>query len=110
MRGVLFVLIEHGLETGERVFKSALLERDAAELKMSVGLLGVDGDCALELFDCVCILAALLVDESKLIASFGVVGVDGGSFQHAVKVLAAAQTLAQVRNFAAQIAPCVKQE
>src|SRR5437667_5010596 len=50
-RAVLFVLVEHRLQTFESVFEPALLERDAAQLEVSVGLLRVDRDCAFELPD-----------------------------------------------------------
>src|SRR6185295_758701 len=77
---------------------------------MSVGLFRVDRDRALELPDGFRILAPLLVDEPQLIARLRIMWIDRGRFEHAVKVLTAAQSGAQVRELAAQIPIRVEQE
>ena len=84
-----------GLEMRQGIVEPALFAGDAAELEMRVGLGGVDRDGRLEAADGLGVLAALLVDEAELILRLAIVGIDGGGFEHAAKVLAAAQSVAE---------------
>src|ERR1035438_6514031 len=107
---MLFVLPQDRLKLRQRVVEAALLARDAAQLEMRVGGIRVDRHRVAETCGGLGDLAALLVDQPKLVLRVAIVRIDGGGLEHATQALAAAQPRAKVAQFPAQEVPGVKQE
>src|SRR5205823_300764 len=109
-RMVLFILIDHGLEMRERVGEASLFERNAAELEMRVGFARIDGDRLPKARDGLCVLAALLVNQSELVARSRVVRIDRGRFEHPPEALALPESCAEIGQLAAKIVVGVEEE
>src|SRR4051794_23129947 len=77
---------------------------------MGVNLFRIDPSCALELPDRFGELMTLLINQPELIARLGIMRIDGGGFQHAMKVLPAAQACTEAGELASEIAVRVIKE
>jgi len=89
--GRMFVLQRYGGgEVPASTLLTLLLQRDAAELVVRIGLAGIDFDGSGEARDGFGVIAALLVDQAELILRIGIAWIYGGGFQVPAKALARA--------------------